>query len=1360
MDFRINRSSGRHGVSSTSEHCLDSDRVRMSSQESSADASWDAENASDVESDAVVPRGGIQTPFAWEYLFGAERGGSDVEAGPGRTFDDLLSDMVERAYGDPSQTLPVGSTLVLPRVDPDEFRSSVLFRADVDSIKGLVHLANVADVFHPQPSTIFGVHAPLGEIPVKVHVLTSLPKSVDHLRGVGFTRNPLRSKSSGIISIPKVPKPTLCNRTMETGQPSWYFPSYDTNERQSWISLADIPHFLLGTAVGESSVELNLWCICFGAAVQELAPFVCKQAAQKVLRFVKEKATEAVERLLAGEGPIAGLDLHRTLWEGETFDDMVYHCIRKWHSTQVDLRGAAESVYGYLTRWETSSVVPAHITGSDRFVATPVVMDIICKLFDKAIDANALQILPYERDALRNSMIYLEGKGLKERICTTSVEGTTLPDKSFLVQMLDRFVPSLRRVSRGLCRIDVGYEWMIRRSPTGVATLWSIGNYKKLLAVMPPSWRRRARMYTCLGLAEAVDLQVHYLYWIPPPPNESYNGGEVPIAGISSIPTPNGLQYMDTRVPGAVVDNFVLGNGETDHSLFQDVSVLNIYCPGPRKLSSSFGKDWGLDFDPIGPVMALMAELGEGTGLRTEMSKGMQKTRAIAHGFISHVEAELQGQRTWTLRAEVGGKSIESACRLLDFFAASNAFSNITSPADRDGLRGITSKEHPICLHLDKVSFYMSRCIRTWLEKLEEMCRRIPMTKRVALTAICCEQALKSLTFLVRGQNPWSSTVSRVLIHGGILRDGVLFPSSLVNLFSSLDDCYISDYLSEVNSVFVSRHTHGQPKGKARHLARVFQLSHGIQKLIDDTLQVGERALEQRCIHLIARLLKTFYADLREYLVKRKHWSRTCSAPPVLCQHSDCTFEVDTMCTRLKDPQYNMLIANQSLVHPDSGRGRRTISGLEFLKRWFPVGKHAGSTPPPDLFGPRSKWFLCTQVVWDVVSTSFDDWRMSILQGVFAKVIADVRLLRDSEPDLPESSSASGILAPDGRGPCRPFNTLNRWQVVVGPLASPFRPPSPEPRCGDLDDVQQVTREVLNREYNMFRARSRRGFTNHELNVFSMYLLLEGAEDRLNDVTNAHSIRCSMAHVEAFLNPEKALLYCFRIRRTVQQVTDKFNAACRARGRRTSDWSLQEVVRRLRNCLRDQSLGVDGRLNKVAAYEWLVAHRSQTLEAYRASFDTGMGPILDQTNCSLWHDHLAVSWSHPIPSELCPFGSRGSENPTRRLAPEPRRSPTRPWDTTNAPEGEDSPPCTNPHQFTLDEVVEMAEVRRTERAERQRPSTSSTFVNRGVLPTIIPHPSMTALADEGERETQVDLAEDGARSASDSYYVRRSGFQE
>lgn len=1258
------------------------------------------------------------------------------------TFADLAC-----AWGDATGEIERSLTndekkLILPRLEADALMRHGTMRADLDSVKALVPMKDVADIFHPDPLARTSMNFLPRHLEVMVHLVTAFPKSAEHLRGTGFAKAASRGHSTSVVSIPKIPKPRERMADVFHSMDDWPYPSCDVAERQEWISLADVPHFLMGTCVGSRTIEVNLWCVCLGSVGLGVRVRDIKLITQKIFHKVKELALNAIARLLGrctdGSGrPIAD-PIEVAVLGG--LERLVYEVGLKWRVYGDSVFAHFGSLHDVLYRWNIFEVVPTQCSGAPKFEANLCVLDTVTKLFVVVVQENLLSLSARESTMFRHCMVYLEAKGMKERVNACTLPGTLHPNMGLIRATLHDFVPSLALVSRGLCRVDIGWEWQLRSAGGQQALMWSMGNHLRLLAAMPPRWRKWTRMYNSLGLAQAVDLQTHVQFWIPPPPWETYGDGMVPLPSIPSIPNASGPYYMDVRIPNVELDFYLQRYGNVDWNLFEGVSVLNIYCPGPRKLASSFGRQWALDFEGVGPLTTLLASLGEADGIREDVGIEVGKILTLAHGFVRHVEKELPAQRAWSVRAEVGARSVDEAVRLLSAFANSNAMSQDDVFGEVNRMHRLASPLRVMSVPLHVLTVYITGCIHVWLSKLKESCSRYPMSQKMALTSSCAEQALKNLSFLFRGQSPWSNSVAKILLHEGILRHGVLLPSTLRNVFNGLEDRTVQALLKELNRSYTNRSFSSFRKDRLESMMRMLESSVLVRSIVEEVQRTSATGLEEKLQQLTATVLHTFYSDLWSYLVRKGHWGRDSPRPSILCDGLDCIFDVDAMQTRLAHADYNSKVGVLSVVHPTSGPGRRSMAAWDFLDRWFPVLSRTRRTSKTAAMEKDSRWFFSTRVTWDVICTSLNEEKLRSLLAVMAKTLVDVRLLHGHSHLVSQLIRASGALVPDGRGPNRPFNTLNRWQVIVGGITTPFvAPPAVLPRS--TDGSIPVTRKALKEEHSLFSSGARRGFTDHELNVFSMFMLLEGCEDRLNDIANAPTIRCTMNHLGAFLDLEKATLYCFRIRRTVTEITEKFNAACRANPSRRPGWSLREALDRIRGCLGGEAIGQDGRLNKLAAHSWLLRSKGKTLEEYRSGFEGRMGPRLTENNTDAWNAHVGMQWTHAIPDDLKPLGGGTSRPPS-----------------IGQRHCEGQPMASN-RQMSLDEVVDYHRRRRSRLTNDEVVSTQSPSMPRDEEADILFDRLATAFEEDADASESSRRVGPNGTNPSSSYYGHESAFQ-
>lgn len=1223
----------------------------LSSSESDADSEYvpTEEGHSDTQTLSVDTPAAVDS---WDSLFG---GVSLVADGGNPTLDELVNASQSGILDTYPSTLPEDWRVNIPRVEPGDFRNHAVFRADVDSIKGLVHIKYAAHVFHPGTDIVF-TNGMIGRHGfVDVDLCTCLPLSSDHLRGVGIGGARLRMQPASLLSVPKIPKPTEVWPSENYRTREWPFPSPAETEPLEWVSLADVPHFLLGEAKGLRKEELLLWCICPVPYGIQGAVSRCKAMAQRVLYLVKAMASDALSSLLLRSTEVGQRARQLTIDPSDLsgIETVVYTICTGWHYPDQDEFVFLEVLHAKFVRWTLFEERADFQHRADRYTLPPAALDIICNLFHIVVTENRLQVEERDRNLLKNCMVYIDAKGMKEKVSSASLRGSLEPNIQPLVEAARQLVPSLSLVCRGLCRVDVGYEWMMRGGEEAQALLWSIGNHERLLATMPRKWSTHTRLYNSLGLAEIVDLQAHVLYWIPPPPWEDYHLGHLPCTAESCLPSRRGPCYMDVPIPLHALEEGVRQFGSINRALFQGVSVINIYCPGPRKVASSFGRSWGLDLDGPGPLLALLALIGEAEGIRRDIGSQMGTVEGVARGFIRHIDREIPNQRAWSIRAEVGAQTIAEACRFLEWYARENALDHDTVALHGQGIPQLREHFRPFTVPLSTLGRYMSSAIEVWLLKLKMAGTSFPMDKAQALLGATAEHALKNVSYLFRGRNSWPPSLAKMFLHGGLLRHGILLPTMVHSVIEGLPEPWKEKLLSVVNRAFNDRILPSKKRIQVNAMGRMLESTRQVKQLLQEANERGPHSAEQRYKRLCAHLLSTFYHDLHTYLVTKRHWHPEAPRPAVLSEGQDCVYDVENQVVRLANPLYNLKVTNPSVVHPKTGTGRRSITSMEFLDRWFPNIPKGDRAPRLWETNRQTNWFVCTLSLWDFILSNLGTDRLKACRQVLDKMVTSARTRQLTTPGDTQGIRLNGILVPDGTGPRRPFRTLNSWVEVVGPGASPFIPPRQRERVPA--EAIPVTRAILSQEYDFFALGARRGFNEHELNVFSMFVLLEGGEERLNNISAAATTRTCMGHMEAFLDDAKATLYCFRVRRTVQQITEKFNAACKASLNSPKGWSLREIVQRLQNCLGEEFLDEHGRINKEAAHRWLVANKSRTLREYRRGFSEGVGPAVTERIRDAWNAHQDKTWSHPIPTELLPLGTSSpqGENEDEDMGPEP-----------------------------------------------------------------------------------------------------------
>lgn len=1185
-----------------------------------------------TDSEAVVDNLHGTLDIDWEHWFESR----DVE---GRASDFIrLADMLPMF--DRMMAASEGDTSVpefalgTEHVDLDFLHRHGTVRVDVDSIKGLLHFGNLLDVFFLQDGGNQDGTRLSGATDVQFSISCTITRDDDHLLGTGWTRNgqPWRV---GHVSSPKLPCVTAAGLAETSrGVEQWPFPNLRHNGRLEWKSIVQFPHFLFGTAFGPSGVELNLWCILVGCEATNTTLVRGKKAFQSVIHKTKDVVIRAIDGII---GILGNRRAERDLRRAEvlSMDEaarLVYRATMRWLMADELPLKLFQSVKTSLVAWSFYETLPSHSKKGERHILPPAALDCICQCFGLILGAEVRNLAIEDASCLLHSLVFIDSKGMKERLNYTG----KLAEVPSLVEELRRDVsaiaPGLFAATHGLCRVDVGYEWMVHGDDPRMAIMWSIQNHLPLLGAMPEKWKRSARLYSCLGMSQAVDMQAHQLHWIPP--SKDFEGIVPPVA-TSALPNGQGPKFMDIVVPGRIIDTRMLVSEEDVAGLFDGVSVVNLYCPGPRKLTTSYGKHWGLDFQGVAQILAILAHIGDGEGLRNVLATHVEKAATVVAGFQNHVSRELPAQRTWTLRAEVGAVTLDSAVRLLDWYSAKNGLGNVGHHVSVGSSNERFLHRRPLSTTLDTVSSFLVKYVRLFWGIVVKRCTHQPVTCRDAIVAGWAEQAIRCVHFLVRGQNPWGYSVARTFLSSGFLERGILLPDMLESAATTYGDQENEEFLLRV---YDPKHpVLGSALGKhrVRGLSRLLQRSITIRPILRRL--VGHRSMNVEAVYLdLCRgILECFYEDAWHYLVSKGHWQGTAPVPKFLAAPNDCEFNIARRQSQLRHVGFNSKASRPSHVYSDQGIGRRGVYSREFVRRWFAVsGREVLST----LEGHKAQnmRFYSTLVLWDVVRTSVSREHVLQILDTLERVMSDARLLETTGGNRHNSSCVSAMLVPDGPGPTRPFNTLNHWVAVVGRIPPAFHPSDKQP--AESCDLVEVDRKMLEMEHDLFKRATKRGFTDHELDVFSMFVLLEGGADRLNDVDHATRVKVKLNHIDAFRDPSKARLYCFRLRRSVKEITDKYNKGFMARNTSVGQWSLHEMVRRIRRCLGRNAFDVERRLNQQAAREWLVQNNDSTLREFRLGFHGGHGPVVDGSNRAAWEAHLRTPMRQPIPEELLPMG--------------------------------------------------------------------------------------------------------------------------
>jgi len=451
-----------------------------------------------------------RVPLArWDDLFTHCCDG-DVEALGSLTMEDVVRMGEEARGGGDGNIASLEGILALPTLDPSLYKNKGFVRVDIDSIKGLVHLEDTMNIFHPNPEGQRGAFYLERECPLSFTICCVLSKNTEHMNGLGFSNQVVGIRKSANISIPKVPKPMLPQDLDDHDMYlSWPFPTLEDVRPDEWMSLGEFPHFILCEAKGPAGVKMKLWCIPFGAFTTKTSSNAIKRLSQKVLHHIKYLAINAFTRIIAQwtvveEGSRVIRVRARDL---QGVERLVYECTRRWMTTADVTFSFFEHSQNVFLGWNTFEGTTTFSSGNEAHGLHAPAMDIICKLFPMVVDSSSLDFSVIERAALRHAMVYLDAKGLKDCLHSPSLLGSLHPNLVPIQESLENMLPSLRIVSKGLCRVDVAYEWTIKGE--GIGLMWSLGGLMKLVQAMPSAWRRATKLYPCLGTTRAVDLQAH-----------------------------------------------------------------------------------------------------------------------------------------------------------------------------------------------------------------------------------------------------------------------------------------------------------------------------------------------------------------------------------------------------------------------------------------------------------------------------------------------------------------------------------------------------------------------------------------------------------------------------------------------------------------------------------------------------------------------------------------------------------------------------------------------------------------------------------------------------------------------------------
>lgn len=1177
----------------------------------------------------------------WSSLFNGVQN-DHGQGGPYNRFEDVVSLLQSRRCSDSSGATNehlMEEPMVMPRMTEADL-PHLRMRVDLDSIMALLPLEALGECFQSSAGyrsvwAGFANHANSS-----FHILNGFAKSNEHLREASFRSRRTTKFVKGMVSTPRVPEPRIAGDATSTHEmPAWPFLNDSGNRPIKWVSVGDIPHVLLGRIVGRSGVELKVW---FLAPCCEQSPNRIREmkgAVQKIMHKTKAVLLQEVGTILCflreSDSPTYEDEDLPGQWEQTTRH--IYRQICRWQKPSRTGCRLFEEVHDSLISWVLFEDLPDFQGHPASYTITHPTLDALCNLIPTVVGQPGSCLSTLEVRLLSHPLVYIEGKGMKDKINSVSPANTLHPDIEPIRQEMQGLLPSMYRVSRGLCRVDVAYEWTCVRHEGGSALLWSMGNHLALLKGMPKRWMEACKLYSNLGCADAVDMQAHVQFWVPQPFDPSAYGEPILPAQASLLPRRRGPAYMGKCLPQSAMDGLTREARPCGEVLWDPCWCLNIYCTGPRRLASSFGTQWALDFPTLVPYLVAIQKVGEVSMLRKMLMRDFETVGCCVESFRRHVERETASQGCWSLRLEVGARTIEDAAALLDHFTTIHQIGHQRSRGRSNAYQETALMQRPILLPLQTIASFMSCYVKQWWELLAVVVHQSPPSLEATVSGIWAEQALQSTTLLVKGQNPWCNATFTVMLKSCLVPLRIILPMHMRHILPSFSRARLEMHLesgSKASPWSLSTTLVGQTIRAVRRIG-------SIGELVTRRMEQLNRANEEESIGIfqdVGRyLLRTFYSDIWHHLVSKRHWARDCAVPNVLCQGVDTTYSQSRGCTILQGSRYNAKTGKSSRVHPSRGSGSRAVSAAAFVDRWFPKNGHRRNNVEVGTSEDQAlKWYHGTLMLWELVRDRTSTSDITRLCDTLVSLLEDPTPLDPTRLRNRDAVTDKHALVPDGAGPKRPFRTLNQWQVIMGRHEETFCSPKVLAQGRSLG--VKVTRVTLRKEWTMFKQRARRSWTEHELDIFSLFVLLEGGEARLNNVDAVHPPRVMIDHMAAFTHPRKAVLYCFRLRRSVEGVTSKYNDACKNTDHLAGGWSLADMVRRIKRCLGKAFLGPDNKINKIAGLHYLVAHQEKTQEHYRCGWQGARGPVLDNSNRSAWEAHFRTAWEPSIPQELLPRG--------------------------------------------------------------------------------------------------------------------------
>ena len=1082
------------------------------------------------------------------------------------TFETLLS----RLESSDSDVRDSGAMLKLPRLGAQCMEHGLLHLSmDVDSVKGLFKFGNFMDAFN---STAEADLFPCFDVLTNLHGSKTIGQSGSR----GATSGQV---SRGRVSVPKIPEPVpICEpENAEGSELAWL---QCLSPQQRWVSLAEIKHIQLAT-VKVGSIHGKVWWIFPNMKQagngqsnlrQARTPWLrktYKKLVQQVWSKAKSMAVSKTQQILhVASGH--GADDTEVLEQLEYENFMAYEtctAILKWRKPNESLKACMARVYKELT---DAFIPPAPLSQH----STEHTARLSAAAFNAVLISVPIAIILVEPDArcaeFGYSLLYFDALGLKSQT-SNFVESTSIPQLP--IQLVNDALPNLKDATQGSCRVDMAMEWQGSTTPE-CALFWAAGCVPKVLSRLPQNLRSRARIYPQFGLLHAVNLQAHNLYWIP--------GTSAP--GDFQVPRGTGVTFLGKYVP---IAEWLDVEGNENSTLPLEVNLLNMYCPGPKRTSSTFNV-WGMSFTSLAPYLSLHHVIPSTEASKYELHKLYLEVLQVKAQFLHHINSCVD---PWSIRLELGALTPESAFEGLCLLREELGLQSM------EAYSALPHHLKPIQFPLEQIKEYLVKHINLWWKEIDQAVTTHTLSDKLFLRACWAEQALQSCNFVLRGQPVWDYGTCIIFLQVAS-KEGYFHPSSVMERaerrrISAGRD--ISAFIQQILKVHCG-------SWERETILRLFTDYEYLSEKYNTLIQMPETA-RQAVRQMALRMVRSFYADIHAHLYRKGHW--VFDTPPPFLSLLDVRQDPENPRNSCLDAVYG---GEGSKVHPFRERGGMEVE--RFLRRWFPLhGEIIVKASPPMQYATPQLW---GSLVHTLRRSTLVTLQKSI--GIF---FSDLRSwqLHERAVEVPLRTPIP-LLVPDAFSGNRVFHQLNHWRIVVGSCAHVAtavqhdnREERNAPTAGAEPKVvlreERIKQEVQSVQHQLTRHR----YTDHEVTVFVMFVYLEGGEDLI--LHNDFSSRLNV--LGAYKDEDKQVLYCFRMRRTIRQIYDKVNSAKKKQKQRMTSGGFD--LSTLRSLLQ-AALGSQPTPEK--AWEWLRENQSKTLEDFRSAFHGGQGPQIDARNKIIW----------------------------------------------------------------------------------------------------------------------------------------------